>query len=250
MTDRINLDPTREAVKEYYGARARSESSCCSPDAGFYHVSEIDLMPSDVANFSLGCGNAVGEADLQAGDTVLDLGSGGGLECFIAARKVGSAGHVIGIDMTLDMLERARAAAVRMGIENVEFREGLIEALPVDDNTVDVIISNCVINLSPDKPAVFQEMYRVLKPGGRIAISDVVSQAPIPQHYRDDIQLWSACASGAVTVAEWQQSLAALGFSAITVTPVAGDEDYAGLIPESRPFSAIIKAVKTGSAPA
>lgn len=246
MSNKTNPGPVRDAVKAYYGERARSGSSCCSSDDGFYSLSEIDVMPSDVANFSLGCGNAVSEAGLAPGETVLDLGSGGGLECFIAAQQVGAAGRVIGIDMTPDMLDRARAAASRMGLHQVEFREGLIEAPPVDDASIDVVISNCVINLSPDKPAVFREMYRVLKPGGRIAISDVVSRAPIPQEYRENMDLWSACASGAVPVYEWVQALSELGFTGISITPVDGDESYAELIPESRPFSAIIKAVKPG----
>ncbi len=234
---------TRAAVEKHYSQRAKTSSSCCSPETGFYSDAEINLMPADVAGFSLGCGNAVGEAGLQPGETVLDLGSGGGLECFIAAKQVGEAGRVIGIDMTDDMLARARGAAVRMGFDNVEFRKGLIEDLPVESQSVDVILSNCVINLSPDRPAVFLEMGRVLKPGGRIVISDVVSETPIPQQYREDMALWSACASGAITVDEWREGLLGLGFADITITPVDAQDEYAELIPESRPYSAIIKAV-------
>jgi len=239
-------DKTRDAVKRYYGSHARRDTSCCSPQASFYSDAEIDILPDDVASFSLGCGNAVGSAALKPGETVLDLGSGGGLECFIAAQQVGASGHVIGIDMTEDMLARARRAADRLGFHQVEFRQGLIEALPVEDSSVDVIISNCVINLSPDKAAVFREMHRVLRPGGRIAISDIVTQAPVPEKYQRSMRLWSACASGAVPVAEWEQSLRALGFEAVTITPVGeGDEAYAELIPESRPFSAMITAIKS-----
>jgi SAM-dependent methyltransferase len=245
MTQKQKLDPTRKAVKDYYGERARSSSSCCSSETSFYNSSEIDVMPAEVSNFSLGCGNAVGASELQPGETVLDLGSGGGLECFIAARQVGETGNVIGIDMTQDMLDRARASAERMGFENVEFREGLIEALPVESASIDVIISNCVINLSPDKPAVFREMHRVLKTGGRLAISDVVSTAPIPQKYQDDMELWSACASGAVTVSDWTEELTRLGFVDVEIVAVDDDDEYVKMIPESRPFSAIIRAVKS-----
>lgn len=233
-----------DAVRDHYAERARSGTSCCSPDEGFYASSEIDFMPADVANFSLGCGNAVGGAALQPGETVLDLGSGGGLECFIAAREVGEAGRVIGVDMTPDMLARARNAAARMGFDQVEFREGAIEALPVESGSVDVIISNCVINLSPDKPAVFREMFRVLKPGGRLAISDVVAQEAVQDAYRADLALWSACASGALSIDEWVRGLEAAGFDKVRLDERAEDGSTLEPLPGNRLFSGLIRAVK------
>jgi SAM-dependent methyltransferase len=197
-----------------------------------------------VAGFSLGCGNAVGGADLKPGETVLDLGSGGGLECFIAAREVGPAGRVIGVDMTPEMLARARSAADRLGSGNVEFREGFIESLPVESGTIDVIISNCVINLSPDKPSVLSEMHRVLKPGGRIAISDVVAGREVPKDVRQDMNLWSSCASGALGAGEWERGLLELGFVNVAIAARAGDDSWSAVIPDAGLFSALITARK------
>ena len=175
-----NPTPIHESVREYYAAQARSSGSCCGPDASsccgpaqknaLYPAELITTLPEDVADFSLGCGDPISLAGLKPAETVLDLGSGGGLDCFLAARQVGNAGSVIGVDMTPEMLARARASAARMGVRNVEFRQGYLESLPVEDGCVDVVISNCVINLSPDKPAVFHEVFRVFetgRPGGR-----------------------------------------------------------------------------------
>jgi SAM-dependent methyltransferase len=240
-----------QAVQAHYAARAIEGDSCCGADAAccggetsFYSLDEVAGLPGETAGFSLGCGNAVSAARLQPGETVLDLGSGGGLECFIAARQVGAAGRVIGIDMTPAMLQRARDSAARMGIANVEFRDGFIEALPVQDASVDVVISNCVINLSPDKPAVLREMWRVLKPGGRIAISDVVSRGVIPEAVRGDAALWSACAAGALPVEEWLGGLESLGFEAVSVEANGEDFDWLKAVPEGQPFSAIVSAYK------
>jgi len=239
------------AVRLHYAAHAVQGDSCCGdggdccgPEAGVYPVDEITALPDDVAGFSLGCGNAVGEAGLRAGETVLDLGSGGGLECFIAARRVGEGGRVIGVDMTPEMLDRARAAAGRMGLANVEFREGLIESLPVETATVDVIISNCVINLSPNKPAVLAEMQRVLKPGGRLAISDVVARDAVPDEFRRDMSLWSSCASGALSIVEWEQGLLEFGFEDIRLAARADDDSWSAVLPETELFSALITARK------
>ncbi len=151
----------------------------------------------------MGCGDPITLASLQPGQTVLDLGSGGGIDCFMAAKKVGERGHVIGVDMTAEMLEKARLNQVKMGFKNVDFRLGEIEHLPVADNTVDVIISNCVVNLSPDKPQVFREAYRVLKPGGKLALSDIVTDGPLPQVVKDSLSAWAGCVAGALDVKDY-----------------------------------------------
>ena len=251
MNETVSADPIRTAVRAHYAARAEQADSCCgdggdccSPEVTFYSDHETIALPDDVASFSLGCGNAVGGAGLMPGETVLDLGSGGGLECFIAARAVGESGQVIGVDMTPEMLTRARKAADRMGLANVEFREGLIEALPVDSAAVDVIISNCVINLSPDKPAVLSEVHRVLKPNGRLAISDVVTRTVVPEEFRQDLSLWSGCASGALSVADWEQGLLELGFENVQIAARADDDSWSEIIPETELFSALITARK------
>jgi SAM-dependent methyltransferase len=238
------------AVRTHYAARAVQADSCCGDgdccesDVTFYSADETLALPEDVASFSLGCGNAVGGADLKPGETVLDLGSGGGLECFIAARAVGPAGRVIGVDMTPEMLTRARASADRMGLSNVEFREGYIESLPVEPGSVDVIISNCVINLSPEKSAVISEMQRVLKPGGRLAISDVVAGRAVSAEARGDMQLWSSCASGALSVTEWERGLLEMGFENIRIAARLGDDSWGEIIPDAELFSALITAKK------
>lgn len=218
--------PIHEAVRERYADHARSTTSCCGPNM-IYPEELLTELPADIANFSLGCGNPIDIAALQPGETVLDLGSGGGLDCFLAARRVGATGHVIGVDMTPEMIERARASALRLGITNVEFREGYLENMPVEDNRVDVVISNCVINLSPDKPQVFREMFRVLrspdlasgKPGGRVAVSDIVTNGPLPESVRKDMEAWGACVAGALDVKDYTRGLEEAGFTEIKVQP-------------------------------
>jgi ubiquinone/menaquinone biosynthesis C-methylase UbiE len=198
---------------------------------------------------SLGCGNPAAIAALQPGEVVLDLGSGGGIDCFLAARKVGETGHVIGVDMTPEMVSKARKNAVRGDYENVEFRLGEIEHLPVADSSVDVIISNCVINLSTDKRAVLGDAYRVLKSGGRLAITDTVATAPLPEQVREDTSLWSACIAGAASIDDLQDMLRDVGFSQVRIQPKEESKqmirDWApGRNVEDCVVSASIKAVK------
>lgn len=216
-----------------------------------YTAEDVGSVPEG-ADMLLGCGNPGAIASLKPGEVVLDLGSGGGFDCFLAARQVGETGRVIGVDMTSDMLAKARENAIKGGYSNVEFRLGEIEHLPVADNTVDVIISNCVINLSPDKRAVFREAYRVLKPGGRLAISDTVATAPLPEDVRQDMALWSACVSGAATIAELEEMLRESGFEQIRIEPQdASREMIREWVPghgvEDYVVSATIEAVKPAS---
>ena len=217
--------PTHKAVQEYYGQVARESGNCCGPSANqnqiqndHYPVDLLSGLPSDIANFSAGSGDPISLATLKPGETVLDLGSGAGLDCFLAARQVGESGHVIGVDMTPEMLERARANAAKVSFKNIEFRQGYLEKLPVDDSSIDVILSNCVINLSPDKPGVFREMFRVLKPGGRIAISDMVSNRPMPEEASEGEE-WCNCTSGALSDKNFAQGLSDAGFEAIRIEP-------------------------------
>jgi len=186
---------------------------------------------------------------LKAGETVLDLGSGGGFDCFLAVKEVGESGAVIGVDMTPEMVSKARANAEKAGYKNVEFRLGEIENLPVADGIIDVIISNCVINLSPDKSRVFQESYRVLKPGGRLAISDVVASTQLPEHLQNDAALWTGCMSGASLIAEIESMLKEAGFKAIKITPKDESKDFIkNWSPDSKiedyVVSATIEAIK------
>lgn len=226
-TDEANI---KKAVEEKYAAIARGErTSCCSttdaPGGKLYNVAtmaqgysatELEALPEG-ANLGLGCGDPTADADLQPGQTVLDLGSGAGVDCFLAARRVGPAGRVIGVDMTDDMLARARANAARGGFTNVEFRRGEIEKLPVESSTVDRIISNCVINLAPDKARVFAEAYRVLKPGGSITVSDIVSIGSIPDSARADLEAWAGCTVGALEKHAYLAVVRAAGFSEVAV---------------------------------
>jgi len=202
-------------------------SSCCGPAAPDEHEkarrmgysdAELTALP-DGANLGLGCGNPQAIADLRPGETVLDLGSGAGIDCFLAARAVGPSGRAIGVDMTHEMLAKARANASVMGLPNVEFRLGELEHLPVADGQVDVILSNCVINLVPDKAQVFQEAFRVLKPNGRLAISDVVNIAPLADDLAADPTLLCGCIAGAAPAAQIETWLRDAGFTAITITP-------------------------------
>lgn len=212
-----------------------------------YSEEELQAAPEG-ANLGLGCGNPLAIASLRPGETVLDLGCGAGFDCFLAARQVGETGRVIGVDMTPEMLARARENARKGGFTNVEFRLGEIEHLPVADQSVDVVISNCVINLSPEKEQVFREAFRVLKPGGRLAVSDMVSSVPLPPELQEDAALYCGCLAGAASVPELERMLAAAGFQQIEIKPMdtrklleawGADARLQGLV-----FSATIEAVR------
>jgi ubiquinone/menaquinone biosynthesis C-methylase UbiE len=227
----------RTTVRQHYGQAAASfqpkaSSGCCgSKDpvdltaSKLYPISELEILPEDVTGLSMGCGDPITLASLQPGQTVLDLGSGGGIDCFMAAKKVGETGHVIGVDMTAEMLEKARLNQAKLGFTNVEFRLGEIEHLPVADTTVDVIISNCVVNLSPDKPQVFREAFRVLKPGGKLALSDIVTDGPLPQVVKDSLSAWAGCVAGALDVKDYLNMLEEAGFKNIELIPVYFDQE-------------------------
>jgi SAM-dependent methyltransferase len=215
----------REEVRRRYGATASGKSACAdncctSTDATAlgYSAEEAATAP-EAANLGLGCGNPLAIASLREGQIVLDLGSGAGFDCFLAARAVGESGRVIGIDMTHEMLTKARDNADKNGFTNVEFRLGEIEALPVADNSVDVIISNCVINLSPEKQRVFNEAFRVLKPGGRLALADMVATAPLPDNIKSDWAAYTGCMSGASQIIELEHMLQASGFKDVKIAP-------------------------------
>jgi SAM-dependent methyltransferase len=236
-----------EAVREHYGELARTSSSCCGSNTGsstLYDEALIQAVPSDISGFSLGCGDPITLAKLQPGEIVLDLGSGGGLDCFLAAKQVGETGRVIGVDMTPDMLAKARANAERLKVNNVEFREGYLEALPVEDATVDVVISNCVINLSPDKPQVFREVFRVLKPGGRVAVSDIVTNGTLPEAVQQSMASWGACVAGALDQRDYVNGLRAAGFVDVRVQPKSQTDQALASLPIGVPFSATITATK------
>jgi arsenite methyltransferase len=237
-------------VQDFYAQRALNSSSCCGGSSypAFYEVDLLKNLPQDVAGFSLGCGDPITLARLQPGETVLDLGSGGGLDCFLASKQVGESGLVIGVDMTPEMLERARNAAVKMKIENVEFRQGYLEQLPVEDDSVDVIISNCVINLSPDKTQVFAEMLRTLKPGGRISVSDIVTNGELPAALRSDMQAWGACVAGALDMDDYVAGLVGVGFEEVILSAKDGDGELLDCFPQTNIFSASITGHKPHAA--
>ena len=225
----------RTAVRESYGKIAAEGRSCCAPSCCSssgtsaevlgYSATEAASAP-DGANLGLGCGNPLAIASLKPGEVVLDLGSGAGFDCFLASKAVGETGRVIGVDMTPEMITRARANAAKGNYSNVEFRIGEIEHLPVGDATVDVIISNCVINLSPDKEKVIADAFRALKPGGRLAISDIVALQPLPVEIRNDLALYSGCMAGASLVSELENALKRAGFTGIKIEEKTGSRQF------------------------
>jgi len=225
---------TKKAVREGYAKIASEQSSCCGSSDSCcgltsaeaigrqigYSQEELASVPEG-ANLGLGCGNPLTIASLKEGETVVDLGSGAGFDCFLASQKVGKNGHVIGVDMTPDMLDKARDNATKGGYKNIEFRLGEIENLPVADDTADVIISNCVVNLSTDKPRVFREAFRVLKPGGRISVSDIVLSKELPEEIVNSVSAYIGCLSGAMLKGEYLKAIEDAGFTGIKVTDEA-----------------------------
>ena len=256
MADQVrDADDVRETVRERYAEAARAasaggEARCCSPDgsscgptelatiqtqpdfddfgAGLYSGAERDALPDAAKLASLGCGNPTAVADLNEGETVLDLGSGGGIDVLLSAQRVGPTGKAYGVDMTDEMLDLARANQRQAGAENVEFLKGTIEDAPLPDGTIDVVISNCVINLSADKPAVFREAARVLRPGGRFAVTDIVADPEMDEATRADMQAWTGCIAGALTERDFRGELEAAGFEAVEIQETHRVHEHAG----------------------
>lgn len=245
MSENIEL---RERVRERY-AEAATSSACCGPEASCstdaslgvdltgntYTSEDLASIPTTAADASLGCGNPTAVADLREGETVLDLGSGGGIDVLLSAKRVGPTGYAYGLDMTDEMLDLARRNAAESGASNVEFLKGYIEDIPLPDDTIDVIISNCVINLAADKDRVLREAHRVLRPGGRFAVSDVVLRRPLPPRLQELIGLWTGCVAGALTDDEYRSKLAAAGFVDVEIQTThvhdrAGVEQLAALV--------------------
>jgi len=227
----MKKEEIKKTVREGYAKIAKQDSSCCAPVNSCcegtdsvqdiskkigYTEEELKAIPEG-ANLGLGCGNPVALTSLQEGETVLDLGSGAGFDCFLAANKVGKNGKIIGVDMTPEMIEKARANAKKGNYENVEFRLGEIENIPVADNSVDVVISNCVINLSPDKEKVFKETFKVLKPGGRLIISDIVLLKELPDFIKNSIEAYIGCLSGAIMRDKYIEAIKTAGFQEIRI---------------------------------
>ncbi len=260
----MKKEEIHKGVSEFYAGLIKEEASdgctsCCSPEAGTtccgpeastgiaesvgYTKQDLETVPAEATGSSFGCGNPLAFAEVNEGESILDLGSGGGIDCFIAADRVGKSGKVIGLDMTEEMIEKATKTAAENGYDNVEFRFGKIEEMPVDSASVDWVISNCVINLSPEKRDVFGEAFRVLRPGGHILISDVVAE-DLPAEMREDISAWASCVSGAVTEGEYLGMIRDAGFEQVEIVDRL---DYVQTS-EQQPYklaSIRVKAIKT-----
>jgi arsenite methyltransferase len=238
----------KNAVRNRYGARARDSdsASCCGPSnvnsllSHGYSREEVEQLPESAVVMAAGCGNPTGLGMIRAGETVLDLGSGGGIDVLLASKRVGLQGRVIGLDMTQEMVKRAMDNAQKLGLQNVEFKLGEIEEIPLEDESVDVIMSNCVICLSPDKDRVFQEMFRVLRRNGRLAIADEVALRPFSKEEKADADKWCSCSSGAITGLEYVRGLEEVGFSEVLVKPLHQGDGYS----TSGVLSAFVSATK------
>jgi len=246
----MDKSKVKKIVKESYSSIAKQGGGCCSCGCGKagkekiakeigYSKEEISAVPE--ANLGLGCGNPVALSRIKEGDIVLDLGSGAGFDCFLASRRVGKSGKVIGIDMTEEMVEKARAIAKKRGYENVEFKLGEIENLPIENNSIDIIISNCVINLSPDKSQVFKESYRVLKEGGKMYVSDIVLLAELSEEQKNDKELLSGCVAGALQKDEYLKLIKQAGFKVniIGEDKSISKKQYLGIALESLKVEAV-----------
>ena len=252
----VKQEEVKKVVREGYAKVAKGSGSCCGPAASSccgaptakdtsrrigYSDDEIAAAPEG-ANLGLGCGNPIALASLKEGEVVLDLGSGAGFDCFLAAKQVGAKGRVIGVDMTPEMLEKARENARKAGVKNVEFRLGEIENLPVADNSVDAVISNCVINLAPDKTRVFAEAYRALKPGGRLMVSDLVLTAPLPKAVQDSVSAYVGCVAGASLKTDYLRAIEHAGFKNVQV---ASEQPFPADLMVSDPTAqAVVKDLK------
>ncbi|MEO8458081.1 MAG: arsenite methyltransferase [Chloroflexota bacterium] len=260
----------KQEIRKRYGQaaeKAQKGSGCCGTadesviTSSLYATDELQHLPREAVIASLGCGNPVAVADLREGETVLDLGSGGGIDVLLSARRVGPKGYAYGLDMTDEMLELARANVAKAGVTNVEFLKGEMEDIPLPESTVDVIISNCVVNLSPDKNAVLKEAFRVLKPGGRLAIADIVTQGDLPAAVKDSMAAWTGCIAGALDEDDYRAKLTAAGFEDLAIEHfreyTAADAESGGLGEKVREFattadqplgifSAVVRARKPG----
>ncbi len=256
--DTLRKEEIRRTVRKTYGKVAETGQACCSgcdclsentsssvavSNAIGYSAEELASAPEG-ANMGLGCGNPQAIADLRRGETVLDLGSGGGFDCFLAAKAVGDEGRVIGVDMTPEMLSKARQNAAKAEAGNVEFRLGEIEHLPVADNEVDAIISNCVINLSPEKDKVFAEAFRALKKGGRLAITDIVATGPVPDKVRGNLEMIAGCVAGATPVNELEATLKQAGFADISVQTIAGSSEMIDRLMPSGDLAGVLASAR------
>jgi SAM-dependent methyltransferase len=244
------MEEIKRAVRSAYGSLATGrtiplDTGCCEPATKDkllrygYTKEELESLPESVIAMSDGCGNPTGLGMIRQGETILDLGSGGGIDVFLASRKVGREGRVIGLDMTPEMIQRARAGAERVGLTNVEFRSGEIENMPIEAGSVDVIISNCVICLSPDKGMVFREMFRVLRHGGRLAIADEVALRPFSKGERENTTMWCSCVTGAITEKEYETALCNVGFKDVYVKQLRKPGELTPSV-----FSAFVSATK------
>ncbi|HJS28951.1 MAG TPA: arsenite methyltransferase [Anaerolineales bacterium] len=257
MDDIDQAHEIRSHVRQHYhslAAESPANVSCCGPDCGcgtgdpfvdsvIYSPEELESLPEAVRNLSLGCGNPVALASLEPGQVVADLGSGGGIDCFLAAQRVGPEGHIIGVDMTPGMIDAARRNQRAIGLTNVEFRLGEIEHLPLADSSVDVVISNCVLNLSPDKLEALKEAHRVLRPGGRLAVSDILATEPLTAELAADMGAWASCVSGAIETQAFRDLLGQAGFVDVEIDPV---EDSAARSAEAGRTAPVFQATISG----